>query len=113
MSDNDLGPTFAFPEITAAPPGGYQRDKRFKLGEAGERFIQRHIPQARKLVETFSNPPTTINRIQYGAFKAEKFAQWKSNGLAADADTQVRVYCLEGYLGVLTTPTGEIREKVE
>ncbi|KAF9496392.1 hypothetical protein BDN71DRAFT_1430336 [Pleurotus eryngii] len=90
MSVNDFEPTFTFPEITDAPPGGYHHDKRFKLGEAGEKFIQRHVTQARELVASFSNPPTTVDSRQYGVFKHGKFAQWKSNGLAADADTQAK-----------------------
>ncbi|KAL4261565.1 HMG box domain-containing protein [Pleurotus pulmonarius] len=90
MSDNENKPTFTFPEITVHPPDGYHRDKRFKLGEAGEKFIQRHVTQARELVATFSDPPTKANNLQYGVFKDEKFAQWKSNGLATDADTQTK-----------------------
>lgn len=113
MSNNDNGPTFTFPEITANPPDGYHHDKRFKLGEAGEKFIQRHVTQARKLVATFSDPPTKANNLQYGVFKDDKFAQWKLNGLATDADTKVYIHWLESYLGVLTTYAGEIREKVE
>ncbi|KAF7428939.1 hypothetical protein PC9H_008176 [Pleurotus ostreatus] len=92
MSDNENEPTFTFPEITVHPPDGYHRDKRFKLGEAGEKFIQRHVTQARELVATFSDPQRrpTISSTVYSRMKSEKFAQWKSNGLATDADTQTK-----------------------
>ncbi|KAF4580326.1 hypothetical protein EYR38_003221 [Pleurotus pulmonarius] len=91
MPDITTTPTFTFPEITAEPPGGYRRDARFKLGEAGEKFFQRHLSQARTLIETFSSPPSKLNNQMFALFRDEKFAQWQSNQLPIDAVTKAQV----------------------